>query len=97
MSSDMNIVFQEEQDWRRRQDTLDAQEEVEKIKAIENIDSVLQEMKDKKRAAEVEELIVDQELADRHVLHRVKRGETHYGDFLYLVGRLNLNLNDLEK
>lgn len=43
------------------------------------------------------EMMTTQENADRVVLTRVRRGETHYGDFVYLVGRLNLNLNDLEK
>ena len=43
------------------------------------------------------EMMSDQEFADRAVLTRVRRGETHYGDFLYLVGRLNYNVNDLEK
>lgn len=41
------------------------------------------------------EMMTAQENADRVVLDRVRRGETDYGDFLYLVGRLNLNL--LEK
>lgn len=44
-----------------------------------------------------QEMMSAQENADRCVLDRVRRGETDYGDFLCLVGRLNLNLNDLEK
>lgn len=67
--SDMDIVFQEENDQRQRMDWQDQQAE----------------------------MMSDQESADRYVLTRVLRGETHYGDFLYLIGRLNLNLNDMEK
>jgi hypothetical protein len=42
------------------------------------------------------ELMSDLEYADKQVLGRVRRGETTYRDYLYLVGRLNYNLNDLE-
>ncbi len=51
---------------------------------------------DRRQMTEEQEMMSDQELADRSVLARVRRGETHYGDFLYLVGRLNYNVNDLE-
>ena len=67
--SDMNQVFQDENDQRQRMDWQDQQAE----------------------------MMNDMEYADRVVLARVRRGETHYGDFVYLVGRLNLNLNDMER
>lgn len=51
---------------------------------------------DRRQMTEEQEMMKDQELADRAVLARVRRGETHYGDFLYLVGRLQYNFNDLE-
>lgn len=69
MSSDMDIVFQEENDWRQLEDALDMQAE----------------------------MMRDQEDADRAVLARMRNGTTIYGDYLYMVGRLNYNLNDLEK
>lgn len=43
------------------------------------------------------EMMVDKEYADRLVLGRVRGGTTDYRDFLYLVGRLNINLNDMEE
>jgi hypothetical protein len=46
---------------------------------------------------QAEMMMADQERLDRAVLTRVRRGETSYVDFLYLVGRLNLNLHDMEK
>ena len=52
---------------------------------------------DRRQMTEEQEMMEDIERADRVVLTRVRRGETSYGDFLYLVGRLQLNLNDLEK
>lgn len=66
--TDLNQVFQDENDQRQRMDWQDQQAE----------------------------MMTDQDFADRAVLARVRRGETHYGDFLYLVGRLQNNLNDLE-
>ena len=52
---------------------------------------------DRRQMTDEQEMMTDQEFADRAVLTRIRRGETHYGDYLYMVGRLNLNLNDLEK
>lgn len=42
------------------------------------------------------ELTSDQEYADRMVLKRMKAGTTTYQDYLYMVGRLNLNLDVVE-
>ena len=52
---------------------------------------------DRRQMTEEQEMMSEQDQLDRFVLNRVKRGESSYQDFLYLVGRLNLNLNDLEK
>ena len=63
-------------------------------------DRVFQEENDQRQRMDwqdQQEMMSAQENVDRVVLDSVRRGETHYGDFLYLVGRLNLNLNDLEK
>lgn len=45
---------------------------------------------------QLEQMMADQKSADFHMLRRVDRGETDHRDFLYLVGRLQYNLNDLE-
>ena len=42
------------------------------------------------------EMMKDQDEIDRVVLARVRRGETHYGDFLYLAQRLSYSIKDLE-
>ena len=64
-------------------------------------DRVFQEENDQRQRMDWQdqqaEIMSAQENADRVVLDRVRRGETHYGDFVYLVGRLNLKLNDMEK
>ena len=65
--TDMNQVFQDDDDQRQRMDF------------------------------QHDAIMKDQEFADRAVLLRVDRGETNHADFLYLVGRLNYNVNDLEK
>ena len=43
------------------------------------------------------EMMADQDYADHHVLKNVLHGTTTYRDYLYLVGRLNINLNDMEE
>lgn len=62
-------------------------------------DLVFQDSDDQRQRMndQLAEMMSDQEFADRAVLARVRKGETHYGDFLYLVGRLNYNVNELEK
>ena len=67
--TDLNHVFQDDDDQRQHMDWLN----------------------------HLEEMMISQELADRAVLLRIRRGETNNGDYLYMVGRLNYNLNDLEK
>lgn len=43
------------------------------------------------------EMMNDQAYADKQILKRVLRGITTYQDYLYLVGRLQYNLIELEK
>jgi len=42
------------------------------------------------------EMTKDLEYADKQVLKRIRSGETTHRDYLYMVGRLQYNLNDLE-
>lgn len=65
---------------------------------MSDMDHVFQDDNDQRQRWQDQQadMMSDQEFADRSVLARVRRGETHYGDFLYLVSRLNYNLNDLE-
>lgn len=66
-----------------------------------DLDQVFQDGDDQRQRMDWQyqqaEMMTDQEYADRAVLARVRKGETHYRDYLYLVGRLGYNLTELEK
>jgi len=68
----------------------------DRIMVEENEQRQRMDAADQRQAAEEEAIMSDLEFADRQVLMRVRRGETTHRDYLYLVGRLELNLNDLE-
>lgn len=64
-----------------------------------DMDSVFQDENDQRQQMDWQdqqaEMMRDQDEIDRVVLNRVRRGETHYVDFLYLANRLGYNLKDL--
>lgn len=51
---------------------------------------------DRRQMTEEQEMMEDQKFVDFQLLRRVNRGETDHRDYLYLVGRLGYNLNQLE-
>jgi len=86
MSSDMDIVFQEENDWRRMEDTLDVQQEMMSAAEWE----FNEQFNFVKRVTEQAEMMRDQADTDNAVLNRVKRGETTQWDYFYLRARLSV-------
>lgn len=52
---------------------------------------------DRRQMTDEEEMIDVLAKADRKVLARVRAGVSTHTDYVYLVGRLNYNLNELEK